>query len=203
MASIKISMGFMRGLVRAAMLAAIAVGVMMVSSLIVIDFIHGNPHRSQQNAVFMMAVFAPIFAVVAFVGVVLVFGLSQYAQGRLVDLLVAKFGYSGIYGAIIIVPVAAILSWYCFDYLTPSNFNLGINEGPEWTPYQHGLTIRRYLITLAIQTALTLFTLLGLGLEIGPRRNAKRFLSLTLLTLATLTGLIWGYEAAKGQFQFL
>ena len=40
---------------------AVAVGLSLIIELIIVDFIHGNSHRTQENAVFMMVFFTPLF----------------------------------------------------------------------------------------------------------------------------------------------
>ena len=58
------------------------------------------------------------------------------------------------YLIVVAVPFAALVSWQCFDYIVP---NL-INVGPEWEPFQNGISFRRYAITLGLQSAVTLFS---------------------------------------------
>jgi hypothetical protein len=70
------------------------------------------------------------------------------------------------------LPVTAVLTWYCYDYLTP-DFNLGINADPDWTPYQHGISIAHYQGALLFQAPVTLFSFLYLdagfrGASSGP-----------------------------------
>jgi hypothetical protein len=67
---------------------------------------------------------------------------------RVVHPRVGRYGYIFIG---LLVPLISILTWYCYEHLTPTDFNLGINEGEYWVPYKHGLSIKRYLATLVCQ----------------------------------------------------
>jgi hypothetical protein len=82
---------------------------------------------------------------------------SGYFDGRLS--LVRRFDRRGLFGVLLALPLTAGLVWYSFDYLTPTDLNLGINTSPDWTPHQHGLTLQRDLATLAFQTPIALFNL--------------------------------------------
>jgi hypothetical protein len=194
---------FFKGLTWVAVFMAISVGVMNITQLLFIDFIHGNPHRSQNNSIFMMAVYTPIFGMIAFFGIFLVFSASHAVQALFAKFLLGRCGRSGLYGLVIIVPFATIITWYCFDYLTPSDVNLGINVGADWVPYKHGITARRYLMTLGAQTSVTAFALLCLGLDVSAHRHARRLLILAVLAVATVAGAIWGYGMASEQFKYL
>ena len=155
-----------------------------------VDFLHTNFNRTQSSAALMPFIFAPFCLIITSFGIALTFGCSQFVQAFLANKLIQKYGSRGLYGIVLSVPLVAVLSWYCFDYLTPSDFNLGINEGPEWTPYQHGLTMERYLTMLGIQSCLTLLSLSRLIMEIKSRLAAKRYLLLVLLGCASFIGFI-------------
>lgn len=58
------------------------------------------------------------------------------------------------------LPITAVLTWYCYDYLTPNEFHFGARMGPASEPYQNGISIARYLAALAAQTPATLFAFL-------------------------------------------
>src|SRR5262249_52772651 len=126
------------------------------------DFVHGNPHRTQANALVMMLLFPLLFGFIAVIATFLVFALPQCFQALLTDVLVRRLHRRGLLGVLLALPLTAALAWYCYDYLTPTDVNLGINIGPDWTPYRHGLTRQRYLIMLALQIPITLFSILYL-----------------------------------------
>jgi hypothetical protein len=196
-----IYISYAKSLLWVALLMAIFAGVALIVELIFVDFIHGNPHRPKANALQMMLYFPPILGYIAIVVSFLVFTLPQCFQAVLTDILVYRFGRRAQFAALLVLPLTAILTWYCYDYLTPTDFNFGINEGPDWTPYQHGLTLRRYLTMLAVQTPITLFSLAYCNATI--RHGSKWPFILAALVLTVLVGVIWGYWRAKGQYQFL
>jgi hypothetical protein len=188
-------------LVWVALVAAVAVGVSMVVELVFVDFVHGNPHRSQANAVFMMVAYPPILGVIAIIGSFLIFAVPQCFQAIVSDVLVRRLGRRGQFGILLALPLTATLAWYCYDYLTPSDINLGINVGADWTPYQHGLTVMRYLTTLMFQAPITLFNLAYSDAVI--RNGSRTVVVLLALVLAIVVGVFYGYWMAMGQYQFL
>ncbi|HEY0910501.1 MAG TPA: hypothetical protein VGD75_09760 [Bradyrhizobium sp.] len=60
--------------------------------LLLIDFVHVNPHRTQESVLVMMKVDTPLIGFVAFVGTFLVFTLPQFFQAELVAALERPFG---------------------------------------------------------------------------------------------------------------
>ena len=131
-----------------------------ITELVFVDFVHGNPHRPKSNAVEMMWLFSIIFGIISIVGCFLVFSLPQIAQAVLhskAKQLPRPLSYLSI---LLAIPLFSVITWYCWEYLTPTDFNLGINEGPDWRPYQHGITIQRYLSALAFQTPISLYSLI-------------------------------------------
>jgi hypothetical protein len=97
--------------------------------------------------------------------------------------------------------MTVILAWYSYDYLTPTDFYLGINVGADWIPYQHGLTRQRYLAMFTIQAPTSLFSVLHCHASI--HSSPKKMMVGAALLLAVLAGVIYGYELAKNQYQFL
>jgi hypothetical protein len=192
---------YARSLLWVALLAAVAIGVAVIVELVFVDFVHGNPHRTQANAT-VMILFAPIVGVIAFSVTFLVFALPQCLQATLTDVLLRRLNRRGLLGVLLALPVTAALAWYCFDYFTPKDyFNLGINEGPDWTPYQHGLTLQRYLIMFAIQTPITLFSVLYCDATICNR--SKKWIIIGAFLFAVVVGGIYGLWRAQVQYQFL
>jgi hypothetical protein len=184
-----------------ALFIAIAIGVMNVAELTLIDFVHGNPHRPQSNALFMMAVFTPIFGIIGAIGTFLIFTVPQLFQAALIVTLSQIFGDRARFAALLALPLTAILTWYSYDFLTPTDFNLGINVGPDWVPFKHGLSLSRFMSSLAVQTPVTLFSFLYF--DAGPGRLSKKSVLVTSLATAIVVGLIWGYLRAQNQLQFL
>jgi hypothetical protein len=183
------------------LLVAFAVQVAIVVELVFVDFIHGNPHRPKTNALLMMATFPAILGIVAIIGTFLTFTLPQCFQAILSHLFERQVGRRGQFGVLLALPLTAALAWYCYDYLTPTDVNLGINTDADWIPYQHGLTVKRYLVMLMIQTPITLFSLAYR--DAAMRGDSKRPALLLALLLAVIIGVVVGYEMARNQYQFL
>jgi hypothetical protein len=190
----------MKSLLWLAVFAAAAAGVMFITEIIFVDFVHGNPHRTQENAIWMIKYYTPIGCLIAGIGTLVVFTPAQYLQAASIAILLKRFGSRGWYGIAIVVATAAVVSWYCYDYLTPSNFNLGINIV---TMYQHGLTLHRYLVTLGIQALVTSFSLMRWRLQMSDNRRATTFLILAMSVASVAFGALEGYDNALDQYQFL
>lgn len=179
-----------RSLFWIALFVAVILGVAIITELVLIDFIHGNPHRTRENVIHMMFLFPAIFSVISLIGVFLVFTIPQVFQAIL----------ASVFGMLLALPITAIITWYCYDYLTPTDFNLGINVEADWAPYKHGLTMQRYFATLAAQSCVTVFTVLYCSTS---PRISKKSVVLAVLILAIIAGIILGCKMAKGQLQFL
>ncbi len=104
---------------------------------------------------------------ISVIGTLLVFTLPQCFQAAVSNGFVRRFGRDAHMGVLLALPVTAVITWYCFDYLTPPSFNLGINQGPGWEPYKHGLTTTRYLTALAFQAPATLFSAVYSAASVG------------------------------------
>jgi hypothetical protein len=192
---------YARSLAWVAAVVAVICGISNIMSLVLIDFVHGNPHRIQENAFEMIIIFTPLLGLIAAVGTVIVFALPQCFQAMVSGMLVRRFGDHAQAAVLLALPMTAIITWYSYDYLTPSNVNLGINLGPDWQPYQHGITAARYLAALVCQTAATLFSIAYVGTT-GSRLRRKAVVLLALAA-ALLAGGFRGYRQAEGQYQFL
>jgi hypothetical protein len=188
-----IAASFMKRLLWLAVFTATAAALLGITDIIFLDFVRGNPHRTQENAIWMIKYHTPITFLIAGVGVMIVFAIPQYLQAVSIALLLKRFGSRGLYGIAMVVPLAAVLSWYCYDYLTPSNFNLGINVQ---ITYQHGLTLSRYLTTLGFQALITLFSLLRWRLQARNNGKAQTVLTLTTFVASVALGALSGYDMA-------
>lgn len=172
-----------------------------ITELVFVDFVHGNPHRPKSNAVEMMWLFSIIFGITSIIGCFLVFSLPQIVQAVLhskARQLPRPFSYVSI---LLTIPLISVLTWYCWEYLTPTDFNLGINEGPDWKPYQHGITIQRYLSALAFQTPVSLYSIIYCEPDlIKVSRGAVMTVG---LALAVPIGIWCGHRLAMEQYGFL
>ncbi|WP_322092343.1 hypothetical protein [Paraburkholderia bannensis] len=184
-----------------AALVATALSISMVVSLIFTDFIHGNPNRTKENAEMMMATYPLICFIFAPIGIFIVFSATQIIQGLTMSALHSRFGRYTYIVVGLLVPFVSILAWYCYDYLTPSNLNLAINEGADWVPYQHGINLKRYLAILSAQGGITIFTLIYF--EAAVYHQSRRTVILGFLFLAIAVGVFLGHRHAIGQYQFI
>lgn len=194
-----VAASFMKSLLWVAVFAAVAAGVMSIAAIIFLDFAYGNPHRTQEDAIWMIKYHAPIDCLIAGIGTLVVFTIPQYFQAASIALLLKRFGSRGWHGIAIVVPTAAVVTWYCYDYLTPSNFNLGINIVEM---YQHGLTLDRYLATLGIQVLVTSFSLVRWRFQVSDNRRATALLMLAMSVASIAFGGLAGYDSALEQYQF-
>jgi len=109
------------------------------------------------DALKAMAWFLLIAGFVASAASFLVFTVPQCFQAALSNALAHRYGRRGQLGVLLALPLTAVLTWYSYDYLTPSMPPLAIGGGPDWIPFQHGITPRRYLGALIFQAPVTLF----------------------------------------------
>jgi heme/copper-type cytochrome/quinol oxidase subunit 4 len=166
--------------------------------LLFVDFVHGNPHRTQENAIFMMTTYSPLFGVITIIGTYLVFTLPQLFQAGLIGNFERMFGDRARFAPLLALPLTTVLTWYCYDYFTPSNLCFA---GSCMDYYEHGLSVPRYLMALLAQMPITLFCFLYF--EAGFRGRSKTPIILAALSIALVAGGIRGYVLARGQYQFL
>lgn len=184
-----------------AILMALAIVMLFTVELVFVDLVHGNPHRTREDVISMMIVQTPLFGIIAMIGAFLVFTLPQFFQAGLITVLNRIFGGRARLLVLPALPFTAVLTWYCYDYLTPSDLNLGINAGPDWTPYEHGISSSRYLATMAFQAPITLFSFLYF--EAGLRGRSRKPVVIVAMAVAIVLGAVWGHGAAENQYQFL
>lgn len=194
---------YARSLAWLAVLAAVVFGVQLIFELVFVDFIHSNPHRPQSNAIFMMMTDPLLLGVPIIIGMLLVFTLPQCFQAVCAGWLVRRFESRAQAGVLLLLPITAVITWYCFDYLTPSDVGLGINDDADWRPYQHGLTINRYAAALAVQALVTLFSVAYTAAGSGTARVSRRSVIRLALAAAIVVGAVAGFRIAQGQYQFL
>jgi len=166
--------------------------------LLLIDFVHGNPHRTQENAISMMKTNMPLSGAIAFIGTFVVFTLPQFFEAEVVRALDQIFGDRARFAALLALPLTAVLTWYCYDYLTPSNLCFA---GNCMEAYEHGLSLPRYATTLVVQAPITVFSLLYFNA--GFSGHSKKSILLAALAVTLVAGGIRGYLTANNQFQFL
>ena len=188
----KILSSHFRSLLWVAVTVAFAAFSLLATETIKIDFLNINPHRSQSHAASLPFIFGFVFLIITTILTAITFSLSQITQAITGRISIQQFGERGFYIVAAATPLMAILSWYCYDYLTPSDFNLGINEGANWVPYQHGLTIQRYLVMLGLQSYVTIFSIVRLKFEICDQNLAKKKFLIAAIVVASTIGVAAG-----------
>jgi hypothetical protein len=196
-----VSILYLKSLAFILLFIAITISISQIIELIFVDFIHGNPHRTTSNAIEMMFFMTPFVALVSTVAALLILALPQSFEAFLTWKMTRQIGDRGHFSTLVALPLTAVLTWYCYDYLTPSDFNLGINEGADWKPYEHGLTLSRFAAVLTTQTLVTLFNFCYVRTHV--RQLPKKIVILPVLGLALVLGCVLGYRAALNQYQFL
>ena len=147
-------------------------------------------HRTLIAQDLVMLLVIPLFlGVIAIGGTLLVFAVPQIVQAILAHALVRSFDRRGLVGVVLVLPLTVVLTWYCYDYWTPS-MQLSINEGPDWRPWQHGLTVELYLTTLAVQTPITLFGVLHC--DAAMRDRSTNSVVVGALYSVIVFGVVWG-----------
>ncbi len=183
----KIISSYLKSLFWVSVILAIALFFVMIIDVIRIDFLNINPHRSHLHALLIPFSVGGTFSIVILVGIYIVFSLAQITQAIITKFSIQRFENRNLYLAIATIPLSTILSWYCYDYLTPTG-GLSINEGADSVLFQHGLTIKRYLIMLCIQTCVTIFSFTRLKLEISNNNIARKHLLIALICIASVIG---------------
>jgi len=196
-----VSIIYLKSLGSILLAVATAVAIYLIVELLFVDFVHGNPNRPTSNAAVMMIFFTPVLALISCIVATLVLILPQSLEALLTWKLVRQIGERGPLSTLFALPLTAMLTWYCYDYLTFSDFNLGINEGAGWQPYEHGLTLVRYAGALVIQAPVTLFNVCYF--KAHTQKGSRKAVVLSALGLAVIVGCALGYSSALGQYQYL
>lgn len=181
-----------RSLLWIAILVTFAGLFFQIVEVIKIDFLNVNPHRSQSHAASLPILFSFIFLIPITVGIFITFTVAQIAQSIIFNFSNPRFFLRSYCFIAMTTPLLAILSWYCYDYLTPSDFNLGINTGADWMPYQHGLNFQRFLVMLGLQSCVSIFSLLLLRFENTGHNQAKKRFLLAAIIFACIVGVVIG-----------
>jgi hypothetical protein len=197
------SVKFLRSLLFVAIYISMTLSVANVSESIIIDFISHKFIINQSNAVWIMLFGTVLAFLIAFIGTFIVFTVPQYLHGTLTGILYAKYGPRGLFFAIAAIPMAALLAWYCYDYLTPSDFGRGTSFRTGWVPYKHGITLERYFKTLLIQIPISVFSLVRLWSEKKDKLGFSKYLPFVLLAVAVVGGALLGLYRGGIQLRFL
>jgi hypothetical protein len=173
-----VAISYAKSLAWIAMLIAVALDMAVVGAMLLNDFRHGA-YRPQGGFIAMSAL---IFWVVATIGSLIMFAPVQAFQVLVIGIMQREFGDRARFAALSSLPITAVLTWYCYDYLTPNEFHFGARIGL----YQNGISIARYLAALAVQTPTTLFAFLYF--EADRHRRSKAPILIAALAVAIAIG---------------
>lgn len=168
-------------------LCVLAFVAMYASSLIIASIFGRN------GPAWQMMVMLPLFAAACVALTTLILAPAQCLEAWVARSLITKFGDDARYWTLCALPFTAILTWYCFDYLTPQNLGINVPGGSE---YQHGITLRRYSMALGAQTLVTLLNIAFLELSVNNR--SPKVVVLAILALAVVLGAGFGYYRSTG-----
>jgi hypothetical protein len=180
---------------------AVTVSVTTIVQLVFVDIIHGDPQRTHKDVIAMVVAETQMLGIIAASGSISAFTLPQVFQAALIAVLHGRFDDRARFVVLAALPLTAVLTWYSYDYLTPSDLELGITAGPNWTPYQHGISVTRYMKALAFQSPVTLFSFLYI--DAGFRGASKWPFVIAALVIAIAAGGIWGYVTAQQLIKLL
>lgn len=184
---------FIKSLAWVAVVVACALAFYLLAASVDVDFLGYRAHHMGGNLAMVLVFFIPFLSVIGFVGVALVFTVPQLLQMAMAAGLMRVYGRRGLVGIVLGLPLLSVVTWYCYDYLTPSDINLAINTDGDWAPYQHGLNGARYWRTLLAQSAVTLFTLARLLMEQHDRKHMKTLSMSATLFAAACYGAVNAY----------
>ncbi len=179
-----------------ALSVAAAVTSAVFTNIVFFDVVHGNPHRTSAESFLTVVFMAPILSLVLVIGFFLVFSLPQAAQAA-VHMLARRWPRP--FAQLLVlssIPFLAVLTWYCWEYLTPTD--LGGGDSPDWKPYQHGITVQRYLVALAYQAPISIFAIVSF--EPGLLRTTRKTIRLIAIGCAVLAGAWYGHAMAVADY---
>lgn len=183
-----VAISYAKSLAWIAMLIAAVLDVVAIGAILLNDFRHGV-HGPESDVPFM-AIIVLISWVVATIGSLIVFAPIQAFQVLVIGIMQREFGDRARFAALSSLPITAVLTWYCYDYLTPNDFHFGAKFGPAWAPYQNSISIARYLAALAVQTPVTLFAFLYFEADRHRRSKAPIIIATLVLAIAVGGGIV-------------
>jgi hypothetical protein len=191
-----IASSYFQSLLWTALFFSIAV-VLTAGEPAIVDSFRGGPPRT----LFVVIVVLPFIgmnAVNAAIGAFQLYALPQALQALIAGLLEWKFEARAHFAILFALPFTAVLTWYCYDYLT-SDFSFSIGAEPIEQPYQHGISLSRYLEATALQAPVTLFG--WLYFDAGVRDRSRTPIVISALAIALAVGGVWGFVVTQSQFR--
>lgn len=176
---------YARSLAWMAVLAASIVGAAILVAKSFQMIIEGHPGVPLVTAIELTLTWPLFFTVFVLIETLLVFTTSQCFQALVAGYLGSRCGKWANLANILALPITAVMTWYSFDYLVPSELP-ALHPPPSdadlgLPAYQHGLTTVRYLWALATQAPVTLFSI-GYAITGEDRRARRSFWLLAFVT---------------------
>ncbi len=172
-----VAISYAKSLAWIAILIAVAREVAGTGAILLYDFRHG-----WHSNILLMAIISLALWVIATIASLITFAPVQAFQILVIGIMQREFGDRARFAALSSLPITAVLTWYCYDYLTPNEFHFGARIGL----YQNGISIARYLAALAVQTPTTLFAFLYF--EADRHRRSKAPILIAALAVAIAIG---------------
>ena len=188
-----VAISYAKSLLWIAMLTAVAVDAAVTGGIWLIDVRHGA--HGLQSDVPLIAIVVLTLWVIATIGSLIMFAPVQAFQLLIIGIMQREFGDRARFAALSSLPITAVLTWYCCEYLTPRTSHTFARIGPSWAPYLSGISIARYLAALAVQTPVTLFAFLYFEADRHGRPKAP--LLSAALVVAIAMGGIWIYVRTR------
>jgi hypothetical protein len=180
-----VAISYAKSLAWIAILIAVAREVAGTGAILLYDFKHG-----WHSNILLMAIISLALWVIATIASLITFAPVQAFQVLVIGIMRGEFGDRARFAALSSLPITAVLTWYCYDYLTPDDFHFGAKFGPGSEPYQNGISVARYLAALAVQTPLTLFAFLCFEADRHHRSKAPIVIAALVVAIAIDGGIV-------------
>lgn len=188
-----VAISYAKSLAWIAMLIAAALDVAVSGTILLGEFSHGRP-SPPSDVPGLIAILVLTLWVVATIASLIVFAPVQAFQVLVIGIMQREFGDRARFAALSSLPITAVLTWYCYDYLTPDDFHFGAKFSPGSGPYQNGISVAGYLAALAVQTPLTLFAFLCFEADRQHRPKAPIIIAALVVAIAIGGGIVIYFE---------
>ena len=196
MSKYSVAVAYTQSLFLVAFFASVAISVSLAIRFEFFGLIYNNPDQTADAMNLMALPLLPLLAMTKVIGTLLIFGLPQLFQATTVGLLMRPFGSLARFVVVVVLPLTAVVTWYCYYYLTPANSDLGVNAAHDWLPFTVGRTsLGCYVMALKFQAAVTLFSFLYF--EASFRGMSRTPVVLLALSIVITTGAAWGYDITR------
>jgi hypothetical protein len=136
-----------------AALVALFCCVTMIPRFFMIHFIQHHPPETPAFAIRMIFLITPIISAAAAATALLTFVIPQYAQRLLENARLRRIGATSHIGILFALPITALLTWYCFDYIVMTILPM-LLQSEDDASYEHGITPGRPRPSAAVNLAM-------------------------------------------------